>query len=161
MKCTTRALAVQRYGAIDFGLRYWSQKSQWLKTFAVPDAWFPSWHVMDTKMPVHGIACNSDLHEPLLKALTAIHNQGLGSIFENFAGAFNIRMVRGSNTHFSAHSYGLALDINTHSNPLGATSGGLYHHLDFVKCWTDQGFAWGGHFSGRKDPMHFSYCFEG
>ncbi len=154
----TRAEIVVKYGHIDFASAHWPDKAKWLKTFLVPDGWFPNWHVLDTKMPVHAISCNSDIHQPLANALSDIRTKGLGHLFENFAGCFNIRMVRGSNANFSAHSYGLALDINTHSNPLGSTHGGLYDHPEFVKCWTDHGFTWGGNFHGRKDPMHISFC---
>lgn len=160
MKCMTRALAQARYGYIDFASKHWTNQGIWLRPVEVPSGWFPNWHVMDTKMLVSHIVCNIDLHGPLLKALESLHNRGLGNHLKNFAGAFNIRMVRGSNTHFSAHSYGLALDINTHDNPLGSTHGGFYDEPGVVACFKEQGFDWGGDFHGRKDPMHFSYCWE-
>jgi hypothetical protein len=160
MKCTSRAAAVARYGGIDFASRHWPHQSQWLEIFQVPTGWFPSWHVVGTTHPVEHIALNKDLHTPLLNALTAVHNKGLGGLLLTFDGCFNIRMVRGSAASPSTHSYGLALDINADSNPLAATKGGFYNHPDFVKCFTDQGFDWGGHWVHRKDPMHFSYAWE-
>jgi hypothetical protein len=159
-KCTTRVAAEARYGHIDFASRHWPEQSHWIRSLVIPEGMFPNWKVLNTKMPVRAIACNLDLHQPLMAALTAVHNKGLGAQLHTFDGCFNIRMVRGSNAHFSAHSYGLALDINAATNPMGSVLHTTFT-ADFVKCFTDQGFAWGGNFHGRKDPMHFSRCFEG
>jgi hypothetical protein len=163
MKCTTRAQAIQRYGAIDFGARYWARQREWLEMFEVPHGWFPKWHVVGAHgvlMPVEHIALNKDVHTPLLNALTALKDKGLGDLLVTFEGCFNIRMVRGSSASPSLHSYALALDLNASLNPLGAIKHGFYDHPDFVKCFTDQGFDWGGHWAHRKDPMHFSYGWE-
>ncbi len=160
MKCTTRAAAVSRYGAIDFAAKHWAAQGYWLEMFAVPAGWFPNWFVIGTKHPVEHIALNKDLHDPLLKALTAVKDNSLGDLLHTFDGCFNIRMVRGTNNAPSAHAYACALDLNADSNGLGQTEGGFYQHPGFVKCFTDQGFDWGGNFHSRKDPMHFSYCWE-
>lgn len=160
-KMVSRSLAVGRYGGIDFASKHWPQQGKWIQSLEIPAEWFPSWHVLDSKAQVRHIACNLDIHMPLLAALKSVHERGLGDLLKTFDGCFNIRMVRGSTAAVSAHSYGLALDINASENGLGQTHGGFYNHLDFVKCFTEQGFAWGGNFHGRKDPMHFSYCWEG
>ncbi len=160
MKCVTRDQCVQRYGHIDFGARYWPDQTYWLSQLHVPAGWFPAWTVMDTRQPVKMIACNLDMKGPLYSALESLHNKNLGHLLSTYDGCFNIRMVRGSNDHFSAHSYGLAIDLNASTNQLGHTSGGFYQYPELVKCFTDQGFSWGGNFHGRKDPMHLSYCWE-
>lgn len=158
-KMTTRAAAEDRYGVIDFSSRYWHDQKTWLKLFNVSKS-FPNWKVLDTQIPVTHIACNLDIHEPLAVALNSIDEKSLGYLLKTFDGCFNIRMVRGTLSSFSAHSYGLALDLNASENPLGSTVGGFYNHPELVKCFTNVGFDWGGNFHGRKDPMHFSYCWE-
>lgn len=160
MKCTTRSLAVQRYGAIDFASKHWPRQSEWIELFSVPIGMFPSWRVLDTAHVVDHIAINKDIHAPLLAALNSVSTKGLASLLHTFDGCFNIRMVRGTNASPSCHAYALAIDLNASLNPLGATHGGFYDHPDFVKCFTDQGFDWGGNFHGRKDPMHYSFAWE-
>lgn len=156
MKCTTREAARARYGSIDFAARQWPQKNKWMGMLDIPDDWFPNWYVLDTKHPVTAIYCNIDMHKPLLAALKAVKEKGLGKYLKTFDGVFNIRMVRGSKVAASAHAYGLAIDINAGENPLGAKP---KMHPAIVECFKAQGFDWGGDFS-RKDGMHFSYCWE-
>ncbi len=160
MKCTTREACVARYGPIDFASRHWPMASNWLQMLEIPDGMFPNWMVSETRSPVRHVSCNKDMAGPLWLALQALKAKRLEGLLHSYAGCFNIRMVRGSNSHFSAHSYGLAIDLNSEENGLGSTHGGFYNHLDLVKCFTDQGLDWGGAFHGRKDPMHFSFCFE-
>jgi hypothetical protein len=159
-KCTTIAAAEARYGHIDWASKHWPDQGKWIKALIIPDGWFPNWKVADSSQHVRAISCNIDIHAPLLAALTLVHQGGMGDLLVTYDGALNIRPVRGS-THPSTHSYGLAVDLNAALNPLGATSGGFYKHPEFVKCFTDQGFAWGGNFHNRKDPMHMSRAWEG
>lgn len=160
MKQTTRAAAVSRYGQIDFASKHWEGQSKWLKMFLIPEGWFPNWYVLSTKFPVHAIAANLDMHGPLLEALTKVRAKNLGGLLHTFDGCFNIRMVRGTLNSPSAHAYGLAIDLNAASNGLGVTHGGFFDHPEFVKCFVEAGFSWGGNFKSRKDAMHFSYCWE-
>jgi hypothetical protein len=60
------------------------------------------------------------------------------------------RDVRGG-TQTSNHAFGLAVDVNALSNPLG-TEGDI--PLDVVQGWKAEGGEWGGDWS-RPDPMHF------
>lgn len=159
-KCRTRAEAIVRYGHIDFASKTWAQQSKWMSMLEIPKEWFPDWHVLDTKHPVEAIFCNNDIHDPLMKALKAIHDGGMGKMLHTYDGCFNIRMVRGTNNSPSTHSYGLALDLNANENQLGASKGGFYLHPEFVECFKTQGFDWGGDFHSRKDAMHFSWCWE-
>lgn len=160
MKMTTHALAEARYGGIDFSSGHWAEQGKWIQLLDVSELNLPNWHVLGTQLPVRHIACNVDIHEPLMNALKSVLSAGLGNLLRTFDGCFNIRLVRGSATSVSTHSYGLAIDINAGANPLGATSGGFYIYPNFVRCFTEQGFDWGGNFSHRKDPMHFSYGWE-
>lgn len=60
------------------------------------------------------------------------------------------RTVRGEEAK-SNHAFGLAIDVNALSNPLG-TAGDM--PAEVVEQWEIEGGAWGGRWS-RPDPMHF------
>ena len=75
-----------------------------------------------------------------------------------WAGSFAPRFIRGSNTVLSNHAFGTAFDINAAFNPLGAEPafpGQEGCVFDLVQIANDHGFYWGGHFSKRRDGMHF------
>jgi hypothetical protein len=75
-----------------------------------------------------------------------------------FDGAFNARLMRGSATALSAHSFGSAFDLNASWNPLGRPPvglGGKGALVELVAIANQHGFYWGGHFQGRPDGMHF------
>lgn len=158
-KMTTRQSAVTRYGGIDLAAGHWADQSKWMANLAVPDGWFPGWKVQDSNVLVTHIFCNRDIHAPLMAALTAVRSKGLAAELKTYDGCFNIRAVRGSSL-MSTHAFGLGIDINAATNPMSSVLHSTWS-AGFVKCFTDQGFAWGGNFHGRKDPMHFSYAWEG
>jgi hypothetical protein len=126
----------------------------------IPEGKFPNWKVLNTQIPVRAISLNKDMEKPLENALNAVIAMGFKDKLITYDGCFNIRSVRGRPNDLSAHAYGLAIDINAQTNPLSSIL-----HTDmsasFVKCFTNEGFAWGGNFLNRKDPMHYSYAFEG
>lgn len=70
-------------------------------------------------------------------------------------GAFSCRMIDGS-SNVSNHAYGRAIDMNWDRNPMAS-----YFMSDIppavVKLWIDHGFYWGGHYTNKKDTMHFEY----
>ena len=92
----------------------------------------------------------------------------------NTTAAFVCRPVRGSTTTFSAHSYGLAIDINPFQNPYEKAASvlpelasayldrswarpGMIKKGDVVtKAFASIGWAWGGTWTTAKDTMHFS-----
>lgn len=153
----TREQIVAKYGAIDFHSKTWPEQKNWMTMLQVP-AGLSNWMVAGSHIPVAHVYCNRDMSQPLLQALNAILKAGIADKLHTYDGCFNIRAVRGAiPAHFSAHSYGLAIDINAATNPMGPS---LHTDMspEFVKCFTDQGFTWGGNFRDRKDPMHFSYC---
>jgi len=71
---------------------------------------------------------------------------------DQFGGSFAFRSVRGRKK-YSMHAWGAAIDIDPWGNPLGATTGRM--PLWVVEIFEKRGWLWGGHFKGRKDPMHF------
>lgn len=81
------------------------------------------------------------------------NDRPLISKIESFDGCFNIRYKRGSN-NLSTHSWGIAIDINAKSNPLGAKP---VLDAELVKIFEDVGFIWGGRWK-TPDGMHFQFC---
>jgi hypothetical protein len=91
----------------------------------------------------------------------------------NNTGAFVCRQARGQ-TRWSAHAYGLAVDINPFCNPyvLGNRvlpelasayldrrnhrPGMILSGDDTVRAFTAIGWTWGGTWTSPKDQMHFS-----
>jgi hypothetical protein len=96
------------------------------------------------------VYCNTMLEKPLLGALQAVADRGLGHYLKAWDGCFNIRNKRGLGSA-SLHSWGLAVDINAAWNKLGGAS---TQNADFIKCFLENGFEWGGNWTGRADPMH-------
>ena len=83
---------------------------------------------------------------------------GLRRRILTFDGAYNPRLMRGSRTVLSAHAFGSAIDLNAQWNGLGrvpASLGARGCVLELVRIASSHGFYWGGHFSSRKDGMHF------
>ena len=99
------------------------------------------------------IYVHKDLCKPLLAAFASLKDRDLLDELKTFDGCFMIRNVRGSSRP-STHSYGLAIDLNASENALGATP---KLSPEFIHCFTEQGFVWGGAFK-RLDGMHFQYA---
>lgn len=96
------------------------------------------------------IYCNRDMLIPLTLAFKALINSGYVSELKTWDGCFNIRKKRGASSS-SLHSWGVAIDVNAAWNGFGkkpTLSPG------FVKCFTDNGFDWGGTWA-KPDGMHF------
>ena len=95
------------------------------------------------------IYCNRDMVEPLSKAFKALIDTGHVKELKTWDGCFNIRKKRGSST-MSLHSWGVAIDVNAAWNCFGCKP---QLSAGFVKCFTDNGFDWGGTWS-KPDGMH-------
>ena len=96
------------------------------------------------------IYCNKDLVGPLGAAFKALIDTGCVKEIKTWDGCFNIRKKRGLSS-MSLHSWGIAIDLNAFENGLGQVP---KLSPEFVKCFTDNGFDWGGTWT-RKDGMHF------
>lgn len=94
--------------------------------------------------------CNKLMIQPLTTAFNNLISRNIVHELKTWDGCFNIRKKRGL-VSMSLHSWGLAIDVNAAWNGLGMES---KLSPEFVKCFTDAGFHWGGQWS-RKDPMHF------
>ena len=94
--------------------------------------------------------CNKLMIQPLTTAFSNLISRNVVHELKTWDGCFNVRKKRGL-ASMSLHSWGLAIDVNAAWNGLGMES---KLSPEFVKCFTDAGFHWGGEWS-RKDPMHF------
>ena len=96
------------------------------------------------------IFLNKDMKTPLQNALRTLICRGLTSELKTWDGVFIIRTKRAL-TSLSLHSWAIAVDVNQSENQLNMTP---KLSPEFVKCFTDCGFDWGGTWT-RKDGMHF------
>ena len=128
----------------------------------------PPWRMIDedSKRPISGISihrkCAASLTRILNKAWelygksqAEIDKRGLNV----FSGSYVFRNIRGS-SRLSMHAYGCALDIASQLNELGKPydpKRGL--PMEFVKLFEDEGWTWGGRWTGRPDAMHFQAAY--
>ena len=120
-----------------------SQSNSWLVLWDVPAE-------LEIGVIPKRIYCNKDLITPLREAFSNLINRGLVSELKTWDGCFNIRKKRGLAT-MSLHSWAIAVDVNAFENGLNVEP---KLSPEFVKCFTDAGFDWGGTWK-RKDGMHF------
>ena len=144
--------AKKRYGEIINNK--WADESKWMIVCPVPI--YIKMLNSATNTSCTKIYINKDAKEPLLKAFENLKQHNLLNELKTFDGCFIIRQVRGIIDQISTHSYVLAIDLNAKENSLGAEP---KLSKEFVKCFTDAGWSWGGNFK-RKDGMHFSYAWE-
>jgi hypothetical protein len=130
--------------------------AQALKKYGEPTPNNP--HLTLWDVPIHleigvipkRVYCNKDLVGPLSAAFKALIDTGCVKELKTWDGCFNIRKKRGLSS-MSLHSWGVAIDLNAFENGLNQTP---KLSSEFVKCFTDNGFDWGGTWT-RKDGMHF------
>lgn len=97
------------------------------------------------------IYCNSLMVQPLSVAFANLINRGFVNELKTWDGCWNIRKMRGG-TNYSLHSWAIAVDVNAAENGLNVKP---KLSPGFVKCFTDAGFEWGGHWISPIDGMHF------
>ncbi len=103
------------------------------------------------------------IYEGLVSSIQAVNAQWVNAGGQDFyeiksIGGYNCRKVKGTNT-WSAHAFGVAVDINPAQNPFSPPSQNqLTTDMPpaFVQMWTEQGWGWGGGWATLKDAMHFS-----
>ena len=96
------------------------------------------------------IFLNKDIKEPLRNALRTLICRKLSKELKTWDGVFVIRSKRAL-ASLSLHSWAIAVDVNQAENQLNMIP---KISPEFVKCFTDCGFEWGGTWK-RKDGMHF------
>ena len=116
--------------------------------FSIPLSWDPS-------SKARRIRCHK-LLVPVFEALfQEVVERGLRPLVRTYGGCYCFRRMRGG-SHLSTHSWGIAIDLNPDTNPLGSP-GDMAPEL--VGLFQEFGFTWGGRFT-RPDPMHFQFCSE-
>jgi hypothetical protein len=116
--------------------------------FSMPLAW-------DTKVRVSSVRVNKGLVEVVKDTFKALNDRGLAPQIKTFGGAYNYRPKRNSNK-YSTHSWGIALDFNTATNPMGSRGD---MPMAVVEVFREFGWKWGGDWIGRNcDPQHFQFC---
>lgn len=114
------------------------------------------------------VYCHPILIGPLTLAFTYLYDRGLNKELKTWDGCHNFRPMRKYEVKYlelmkagkqekaiellSIHSWALAIDVNAATNGLGEKP---TLSKEFVKCFTDAGFDWGGNFKSRLDGMHF------
>lgn len=86
---------------------------------------------------------------------TAIADAKLQDKARHYGGIYAPRGIRGHISHPSTHSWGIAIDLNPVTNPLGKPGDMDPQIIDIFKA---HGFFWGGNFTSRLDWMHYQYC---
>lgn len=98
------------------------------------------------------IYCNKDIVQPLTQAFKNLIKTGCVKELKTWDGCFCIRnRLHLKNTNYSLHSWGIAVDVNAAWNQYGKKP---TLSDEFVKCFTDAGFDWGGDWT-KPDGMHF------
>jgi hypothetical protein len=111
-------------------------------------AWNPSQII--TQM-----SCHQRMPGVYTSVFGAIQERGLQAAVTSFGGCFAFRPQR-TGSKLSAHSWGIAIDLNTESNAQGS-----WGNMDarVVEIFRNAGFEWGGDWAGKtRDPMHFQFC---
>ncbi|MDQ1714107.1 MAG: hypothetical protein QOC60_52 [Frankiaceae bacterium] len=126
----------------------------------VPGASWVTSHIVDRRITQLGVVtCNKGVMADLTAAMTEITRRNIGSIvhtadFQYEGGCYNPSVIPFSNGGaLSAHTWGVAVDINVDVNPLGAAP-----HQDprLVAIMRAHNFMWGGTFL-RTDAAHFEW----
>ena len=127
-------------------------QADFLTTVTSPFPMLLSW---DHSRYMNHFLCHTRLAEIFSSAFANIQAEGLHATVASFGGCFAFRQQR-TGARLSAHSWGIAIDLNPETNPQGS-KGNMDSRL--VALFRSAGFTWGGDWEGkRKDPMHFQFC---
>lgn len=125
---------------------------RFLKRVDLPFPLKLSWN---TSQSVTRLFCHKKVAEVFQEAFETIEKERLKSQVKTYGGCYSYRAKRSSGK-LSTHSWGIAIDLNPNSNPMGK-AGDM--NPDIVEIFRRFGFKWGGDWSGSgKDPMHFQFC---
>jgi hypothetical protein len=106
----------------------------------------------DGKITFYG---NYVLAGPIRKALRFIRERGLADELITWDGCYNLRPKKGGKGSTSVHGWGLAIDLNAATNPYNEKRLITDMPPEFIQCFLDAGFEWGGSWDSPHDAMHF------
>jgi len=116
--------------------------------FVLPLSW-------DKSRTVTQMTCHNSMAGLFTDVFGHLQTSGLQETITSFGGCFSFRSQR-IGTKLSAHSWGIAIDLNPESNAQGALGN---MDLGIVGIFRDAGFEWGGDWQEKsRDPMHFQFC---
>lgn len=131
------------------------------------DAAWEAAHIVPLATPIFArfghasIRCHKKAHDPLQRVFTAIANAGMEDHILAYDGC-HVPRHKGWNPSrgLSAHSWGIAVDINARWNGYGAgpaPAGAYGSTRELISFFEAEGFAWGGYFTpdNIRDGMHF------
>lgn len=112
-----------------------------------------------------GLSCRFLMHKRAAASLQAIFKEieerNLLDRIKEWGGCYCPRLIRGSTSALSSHSWGAAVDINQSYNGLGKEplpAGVEGSVAELVPIFAKHGWFWGGWFTHRLDGMHFEWC---
>ena len=117
------------------------------------------------KQPVNKMRCHKKVAQAFLNVFNdLLKTYGVAKLNEleitDFGGCFNYRLMRGSKTKLSTHSWGTAIDLDANRNTLKETSATARFARPEYKAMIDifekHGFASVGRIK-NYDWMHFQY----
>lgn len=132
-------------------------ESNHLTQIALP---FPMRLAWETAAVVRRITCHREVAPSLSRIFAAIlaHYGSVEAVraagLDLYGGCYNYRPVRGSNT-LSLHAYGAAIDLDPDHNAMNTQGARGKMPQAVVDIFKAEGWAWGGDFKTRQDPMHF------
>ena len=112
-----------------------------------------------TQVPWKKVFINKEFKKKLFLAFKRIEQAGLQKELKTYNGCYVERTVRGG-TSISLHSWAMAIDFNSETEQLNQKKQGVFFtnlSPELIKCFTDEGIYWGGHWKRRFDPMHFAF----
>ena len=116
---------------------------------------FPLRLAWDLSQTISRMTCHRRMAAVYASVFAAIQQRGLQARVSTFGGCFAFRPQRTGNK-LSAHSWGIAIDLNPASN-LQGSAGDM--DAGVVGIFRSAGFEWGGEWKGSTcDPMHFQFC---
>ena len=128
-------------------------QNEFLQRIALPFPLTLAW--WDKSRRVNQLTCHKRFAEIFTATLVGIQTAGLQDKISSLGGCFSFRPQR-TGAKLSAHSWGIAIDLNTESNAQG-TAGNMDPAI--VEIFRNAGFEWGGEWHGKsRDPMHFQLC---
>ena len=97
--------------------------------------WMVIWHIKKQFkwFPAERVFIHKEFRAKLTAAFAILEAGGLHQEIKSFDGCYNVRMVRGTETILSVHSWGCAIDLNAAQNPLGGESDWSYDFINVME----------------------------